>query len=106
MQSLNEELNTINAELSRKVEELDRANNDLKNVFESTQIATVFLDRDLVIRSFTPAASMRISPSSRSMAVIARMDTFPELRASDRAPNALQPRCRFVSADRNRSQLL
>jgi PAS domain-containing protein len=57
MQSLNEELNTINAELSRKIEELDRANNDLKNVFESTQIATVLLDRNLVICSFTPAAS-------------------------------------------------
>jgi two-component system CheB/CheR fusion protein len=39
------------------VEDLDRANNDLKNLFESTQIATVFLDRDLVIRNFTPAAS-------------------------------------------------
>lgn len=57
MQSLNEELNTINAELTGKVEELDRANNDLKNLFESAQIATVFLDRKLVIRNFTPAAS-------------------------------------------------
>jgi two-component system CheB/CheR fusion protein len=57
MQSLNEELNTINTELTDKVEELDRANSDLRNLFESTEIATVFLDRNLVIRSFTPAAS-------------------------------------------------
>ena len=57
MQSLNEELNTINAELAGKVEELDRANSDLRNLFESTQIATVFLDKNLVIRNFTPAAS-------------------------------------------------
>jgi len=57
MQSLNEELNTINAELSSKVEELDSANNDLQNLFESAQIATVFLDRNLVIRNFTPVAS-------------------------------------------------
>jgi two-component system CheB/CheR fusion protein len=56
-QSFNEELNTINAELSDKVEELDRASNDLKNAVESTRIAIVFLDRNLVIRSFTPAAS-------------------------------------------------
>jgi two-component system CheB/CheR fusion protein len=39
------------------VEDLDRANSDLKNLFESTQIATVFLDSNLVVRNFTPAAS-------------------------------------------------
>lgn len=57
LQSLNEELNTINYELNDKVVELDQANSDLKNLFESTRIATVFLDRSLVIRNFTPAAS-------------------------------------------------
>jgi two-component system CheB/CheR fusion protein len=56
-QSVNEELHTINAELNVKLEELDRANADLKNLFESTQIATIFLDRHLVIRSFTPAVT-------------------------------------------------
>jgi two-component system CheB/CheR fusion protein len=50
MQSLNEELNTINTELCGKVEDLDRANSDLKNLFESTQIATVFLDTNLVLQ--------------------------------------------------------
>jgi two-component system CheB/CheR fusion protein len=55
LQSLNEELNTINTELSTKVEDLDRSNTDLQNLFDSTQVATVFLDRNLVIRSFTPA---------------------------------------------------
>lgn len=57
-QSLNEELSTINAELTGKIEELDRANNDLRNLFDSTQIATIFLDRQLVIRTFTPAAAV------------------------------------------------
>jgi two-component system CheB/CheR fusion protein len=57
LQSLNEELHTVNAELTSKVEEVDRANSDLRNVFESTQIATIFLDRDLVVRSFTPAVT-------------------------------------------------
>ncbi|HVI28591.1 CheR family methyltransferase [Hansschlegelia sp.] len=57
MQSLNEELSTINAELNQKIEELDHANSDLRNLFESSQIATIFLDRNLVIRIFTPAAS-------------------------------------------------
>jgi len=54
-QSINEELNTVNNELQRKVEELDRANDNLRNLFEGTEIATVFLDKALVIRSFTPA---------------------------------------------------
>jgi two-component system CheB/CheR fusion protein len=57
LQSLNEELQTVNAELGGKVEALDRANADLQNLFESTQVATVFLDKNLVIRSFTPAVS-------------------------------------------------
>jgi two-component system CheB/CheR fusion protein len=67
LQSLNEELHTVNAELSGKVEALDSASNDLQNLFESTQIATVFLDRDLVIRSFTPAVStiFRILPGDK-----------------------------------------
>jgi len=57
LQSVNEELHTVNAELNSKIDELDRANADLRNLFESTQIATIFLDHDLVIRSFTPAVT-------------------------------------------------
>src|SRR5262245_26950896 len=57
LQSVNEELNTVNAELNNKIDELDHANSDLRNLFESTQIATIFLDGQLVIRSFTPAAT-------------------------------------------------
>lgn len=56
LQSINEELQIVNAELNARVEELSRANSDIANLLESTQIATVFLDRDLAIKSFTPAA--------------------------------------------------
>lgn len=56
LQSINEELQTVNAELNARVEELSRANSDIANLLESTQIATVFLDRSLAIKSFTPAA--------------------------------------------------
>jgi two-component system, chemotaxis family, CheB/CheR fusion protein len=55
LQSINEELNTVNIRLSEKVDELDKTNSDLRNLFESTEIATIFLDRYLIIRSFTPA---------------------------------------------------
>lgn len=56
LQSANEELSTTNEELQTKLSELARANADLANFMESTQIATVFLDAELKLRNFTPEA--------------------------------------------------
>jgi len=56
LQSVNEELNTVNAELSKKVDEMEVLYGDLQNLFQSTQIATVFLDRDFRVSRFTPQA--------------------------------------------------
>jgi two-component system CheB/CheR fusion protein len=53
MQSLNEELQTVNLELQSKLVDFVRANNDMKNLLNSTKIATLFLDKELNIRSFT-----------------------------------------------------
>ncbi len=55
MQAFNEELATINSELQRKIEELDRTNNDMENLFASSEIATIFLDPQLTIKRFSPA---------------------------------------------------
>src|SRR5579862_2494659 len=57
LQSFNEELGTVNTELNRKITELDNANSDLQNLLVSTQVATVFLDRELRIKAFTPAGA-------------------------------------------------
>ena len=85
IQSVNEELHTVNGQLSSKVDELDRTNSDLRNLFESTEIATVFLDKHLVIRSFTPAVSSiyNLIPSDQGRPltdIVSRVD-YNELRA-------------------------
>jgi two-component system CheB/CheR fusion protein len=54
MQSMNEELQTVNGELQAKVDQLSQASNDMKNLLDSTDIATLFLDKDLNVRRFTP----------------------------------------------------
>ncbi|MCJ7420941.1 chemotaxis protein CheB [Sphingomicrobium astaxanthinifaciens] len=56
LQSTNEELTTVNDELKSKVDQLTVANADLRNFFESTQLAVVVLDGNLNIRSYTEAA--------------------------------------------------
>jgi two-component system CheB/CheR fusion protein len=55
LQSANEELATVNEELKNKVDQLACANSDLQNFIESTQVPTIFLDRKMRIRNFTPA---------------------------------------------------
>ena len=55
LQSINEELITVNQELKIKVEEISHANNDFRNLINSTDIGTIFLDRHLRVKMFTPA---------------------------------------------------
>lgn len=57
LQSVNEELSTVNAELQNKVQDLSRSNNDMNNLLAGTGIATVFVDHQLRILRFTPAAN-------------------------------------------------
>lgn len=61
LQSVNEELITVNAEYQSKIGELTELTNDINNLLASTGIGTIFLDRNLCIRKFTPAITEEIN---------------------------------------------
>jgi two-component system CheB/CheR fusion protein len=56
LQSMNEELTTVNQELKVKIDELAHATSDLRNLINSTNIPTLFLDRAMHVKLFTPNA--------------------------------------------------
>jgi two-component system CheB/CheR fusion protein len=86
MQSLNEELQTLNHELQAKVDDESRANNDMRNLLDSTDIATLFLDEALKVRRFTPRMTkiIKLIPGdlNRPITDLASDLIYPEL-ASD-----------------------
>jgi two-component system, chemotaxis family, CheB/CheR fusion protein len=57
LQSVNEELTTVNAELQARVEDTAKANDDLQNIIASTEIATVFVDKQIRVKRFTTSAT-------------------------------------------------
>ncbi|AZF15675.1 CheR family methyltransferase [Pseudomonas sp. R3-18-08] len=83
LQSINEELLTVNFELKTKVEETDKVNDYLTNLIASTDIATVFVDRNMRIRWFTPRAtdifSMLPVDTGRSLMDITHRLNYPEM---------------------------
>lgn len=82
MQSMNEELQTVNAELQSKVADFTQADNDMKNLLNSTEIATLFLDRELNIRRFTDSVikifKLRLSDAGRPFTDLVSKLQYPE----------------------------
>lgn len=85
LQSVNEELYTVNAEYQRKITELTELTNDMDNLLSSTDIGTIFLDRNLKIRRFTPqiAEAFNLLPQDvgRPIATFAHNIEHPNLTA-------------------------
>jgi chemotaxis protein methyltransferase CheR/two-component system CheB/CheR fusion protein len=84
MQSLNEELRSMNVELQSKVTDLSWVNNDMKNLLNSMEIATVFLDNNLHVRRFTSHATQLFkligSDIGRPLTDIATELDYPQLQ--------------------------
>ena len=89
LQSLNEELTALNSQLHETVEQQRATSNDLQNILNSTDVATLFLDGHLRIRFFTPAAkslfNVIASDVGRPLADLTRRfednDLLPDARA-------------------------
>jgi two-component system CheB/CheR fusion protein len=88
MQSMNEELQTVNQELQSKVDDLARSNNDMRNLLNSTDVATLFLDSDLLVRRFTTQTTKIIklipSDAGRPITDIASELDYPDLAEDGR----------------------
>ena len=88
-QSMNEELQTINAELQSKLDDLALAQSDMQNLLNSTDIATLFLDKDLNVRRFTDQIkriiNLRDVDIGRPLSDLATTLNYPELDADAKA---------------------
>ncbi|WP_353506566.1 MULTISPECIES: CheR family methyltransferase [unclassified Variovorax] len=85
LQSMNEELVTVNYELKVKVEERGNINDDLQNLISSSEIATVFVNRGMDVKRYTPQAAtlFNLIPTDlgRSLFDITSQLDYPELAA-------------------------
>ena len=84
-QSMNEELQTINVELQSRLDDLALAQSDMQNLLNSTDIATLFLDKDLNVRRFTHQITriihLRDGDIGRPLSDLASTLLYPELPA-------------------------
>ena len=104
LQSLNEELSTVNNQLQDKMQDMEQSNNDIVNLLNSTNVATLFLDRMLQVRRFTPGVTrlFRLIPADvgRHLEDIAlRFDSDGLMDQVRQVLSNLQPSERTVQAD-------
>ena len=84
MQSMNEELQAVNAELLTRVDELAMAQSDMRNLLNSIDIATLFLDGDLNVRRYTEQSrkifSLREADVGRPISDLSSTLIYPALQ--------------------------
>ena len=111
LQSINEELQTVNQENRHKVEELSQLSTDLQNFLAATDIATLFLDRDLRILRFTPRVAqlfnMRVTDRGRPISDLTNRLGYEQLRIDAEAVlSQLVPIEREIEDDTGRWYLM
>lgn len=107
LQSLNEELSTVNSQLQDKVQDLESTNNDVANLLNCTDIATIFLDSSLRIKRYTPASTQmfKLIPTDvgRPLSDVVRcFDDDRLISDAQRLLEDLSPREREVRCDADR----
>ncbi|MGC8519554.1 MAG: chemotaxis protein CheB [Steroidobacteraceae bacterium] len=84
-QSMNEELETVNVELQSKLDDLALAQDDMQNLLNSTEIATLFLDNDMNVRRFTDQIkhliNLRTADVGRPLSDLTSTLNYPQIHA-------------------------
>jgi len=111
LQSVNEQSMTVNQELKIKIEELSTSNNDFKNLLNSTDIGTIFLDRSLRVKMFTPPArevfNLIDADLNRPLADITTKINFDDLRRDvEKVLDTLQTTEREFATDKGKWYLM
>lgn len=96
LQSLNEELTTVNNQLQDKVTDLEKANNDMANLLNCSDVAILFLDNEFRIKRFTAPATrlfnLKTSDIERSIRDFTPKFTDPTLiQDMERVLKTLKP---------------
>jgi two-component system CheB/CheR fusion protein len=92
LQSVNEELTTVNAQLQEKLLDLEQANNDLQNFLDSSDLAMLFLDRELRVRRYTREATalFKLLPADRGRHLSDIASSLADTDLSDTAREVLR----------------
>jgi two-component system CheB/CheR fusion protein len=94
LHSVNEELYTVNAEYQKKIAELTELTDDMDNLLRSTDVGTIFLDRQLCIRKFTPQIGKAFDLLPQDIG--RRIDSFSH---SIRHPNLVEDLAQVLETD-------
>ncbi|MCB1954477.1 MAG: PAS domain-containing protein [Rhodocyclaceae bacterium] len=99
LSSINEELQTVNVELEDKIRQLEATTDDLENLLLSTELGTIFLDVDLNVRRFTPAATRVINLISTDIGrpidhIVHKLEYDGLVADAEQVLNSLEPTSR------------